>query len=348
MGLNREQFVILASLAKAGVLADKACLTLGRQNNFLRHSDLKAIAKAVGIELDDGSAKEFLNARFIEPILYKFGAKSADSIDACTYEGASIAGDLNVPIPDDLRGKFEFVYDGGTLEHIYNYPQALRNVSYLLSSGGILFSTSPANNEPGHGFYQFSSELIFSAFPKNDLEILAAFLVATQSPAQFYALLPPPAGERITFLSGEPVQLFVIARKVSRTLGDSSVLQSDYVAGKWKSGADHATWDRSLKAKLKRLFHRIVVLRLIWPVNFLLRSLYFPCPAVWATSSGIRRISIRDAAARACALGVEVDSPALVPVAQIFDLTDFIRNHGRESGAAVMPAERQVVERTEE
>jgi hypothetical protein len=293
MGLNSEQFAVLTGLAKLGALSAKDCVTIGRQNNFLRRSDFRRVFRRFGISLSEACIQDLATARFIEPILLYFGAHVVDSVDASNYEGANIVCDMNEPLPSSLFRRYDFVYDGGTLEHIYNYPLALENVAALLQSNGILLSTSPANNEPGHGFYQLSPELIYSAFPAFGLEVIRIYLVATQFPPQFYEVSSPSdVGGRITFLSGEPIQLFVIARKMQAWSSQHQIQQSDYVDFKWGSGTDHLTWDRSFRAKLLRLAYRAVVLRILWPLNFLLRSMSFPCAAVWSTSRGIKRVSI--------------------------------------------------------
>ena len=53
------------------------------------------------------------------------------------------------------------VVDGGTLEHVFDYPTALRNAMRMVRVGGHLILNAPVNNFPGHGFYQISPELFF-------------------------------------------------------------------------------------------------------------------------------------------------------------------------------------------
>ncbi len=69
-------------------------------------------------------------------------------------------------------------------------------------------------------------------------------------------------------------------------------MQSDYAEGNWQTGKDHLTWDRSFKAKLSRLLHRVVVLRLLWSLNVLARQVFLVGNAVWATSPGVCRVNI--------------------------------------------------------
>ena len=54
--------------------------------------------------------------------------------------------------------------DGGTLEHVFNFPVALQNAKNLIEIGGHYIGMSPSNQTSGHGFYQFSPELWFRVF----------------------------------------------------------------------------------------------------------------------------------------------------------------------------------------
>ena len=68
------------------------------------------------------------------------------------------------------------VVDGGTLEHVFDYPTALRNAMRMVRVGGHLILNAPVNNFPGHGFYQISPELFFRCFHDN-----SAFAFMTRS-----------------------------------------------------------------------------------------------------------------------------------------------------------------------
>ena len=121
--------------------------------------------------------------RFCEPMLEKLGA-TVDSVDANAFEGANIIHDLNRPMPVELQGRYDVVFDGGTLEHVFNFSTAMRGCLELPEVGGHFIMTSPANNQMGHGFYQFSPELFFRIFSEeNGYELRAIFLVPTFSEA---------------------------------------------------------------------------------------------------------------------------------------------------------------------
>jgi hypothetical protein len=120
------------------------------------------------------------------------GAIAVDSVDANAFEEASIIHDLNQPMPADLQERYDMVFDGGTLEHVFNFPTALRSCLGLPKVGGHFLMTSPANNQMGHGFYQFSPELFFRVFSEdNGYQLRALFLVPTFSEGNWYKIKDP-------------------------------------------------------------------------------------------------------------------------------------------------------------
>jgi methyltransferase family protein len=64
-------------------------------------------------------------------------------MDASGFEGSSIQHDLNQPIPPSLSARFTLVLDSGTLEHVFDVPQALRNCMEIVAPGGHLIAIAP-------------------------------------------------------------------------------------------------------------------------------------------------------------------------------------------------------------
>ena len=101
-----------------------------------------------------------------------FDCRSIASIDASSFEGAEIIHDMNRPISTELESKFDLVVDGGSLEHIFNFPVAVSNLMRMAVVGGFVMTSNPANNLCGHGFYQLSPELMYRSFSaKNGFRI---------------------------------------------------------------------------------------------------------------------------------------------------------------------------------
>ncbi len=89
------------------------------------------------------------------------GATRIESIDKADYEEATILHDMNQPVPDQLKGSFSLVFESGTLEHVFNFPQSIKNCMEMVRVGGHFVGITIANNLMGHGFYQFSPELYY-------------------------------------------------------------------------------------------------------------------------------------------------------------------------------------------
>jgi hypothetical protein len=99
------------------------------------------------------------------------------AVDGGTYEGASVAFDLNDVGLREIVGQNQLVYDGGTIEHIFNTANVLRNIFDSLAVGGYVFHNSPTNNMVDHGFYQFSPTFFFDYYATNgygDIEVYLA------------------------------------------------------------------------------------------------------------------------------------------------------------------------------
>ena len=65
-------------------------------------------------------------------------------MDQSDYEGADIIWDLGYPVPDELHGRFDFIYDGGCLDNMFNPAQAIMNFTRMLKPGGRLICLESA------------------------------------------------------------------------------------------------------------------------------------------------------------------------------------------------------------
>lgn len=197
----------------------KKTLTIGRQGMYIQKHSVEAI---LGIQ-------DFGMTDFCEPMLQKyFGSTIVDSIDNSTYEGASLIYDLNNPLPNDI-GKYDTIFDGGCLEHIFNINQALKNLSGLCNPGGQIIHVLPANNQCGHGFWQFSPELFFSLYSeKNGYKDTIVFVGDTADANWTYRVMPPEKGQRHDIQHHNPIYVMVRTILNGDTFSHDDVQQSDY------------------------------------------------------------------------------------------------------------------------
>ncbi len=89
------------------------------------------------------------------------------SIDICNKLIPTHLHDMNTIVPESLFGRYDAILDGGTLEHLFNVPQALENTVKMLKKGGTVIHLLPMNNMVNHGFYQFSPGLFFDFYAAN-------------------------------------------------------------------------------------------------------------------------------------------------------------------------------------
>lgn len=254
-----------------GVSFDRV-LTLGHQSlklfpsevDYFRHAYRQQFNSSV-TPLDGHSWEAYVDG-FLRDFL---GARSITVLDASPYEGAETIHDLNTPVPADWHGKYDAVIDGGTLEHIFNVPTAFANVAALLAVGGTAFLNTPANNMMGHGFYQFSPELMFRVFSEeNGFAIRNVLLYEAGYPSveltkkdTVYKVIDPDAArQRVGLLNAKPVIMMVEAVKThDTTVFALPPLQSDYVA-MWES--DGAERKKTWRRKLTQAVHSLpIVLR---------------------------------------------------------------------------------------
>ena len=227
MGISSNCVKFLNYSKTRGVDFSKT-LTLGRQQIFLTDESRRNLLKQFNVQrLPE-------NAGFAEPLFYLLGAKEVESIDYSDFEDATIIHNLNDQVSQPHLNAYSAVFDGGTLEHVFNFPVAVKNCMDMLRVGGHFVAITPTNNYSGHGFYQFSPELFFALFtPAHGFNLkLLAIVVENQEKevAEWFEVKDPKTtGGRVTITNFNPTSLMVIAEKIRET--ESLTLkpfQSDY------------------------------------------------------------------------------------------------------------------------
>ena len=241
MGFDVATMEFLLTAREAGVLFDRV-LTVGRQLLRISPSEMRSVLLRHGIALGTTQATEILAREkgYCEPLLKLLGAQSVESIDASGYEGASILHDLNQPVPVSYRNQFSVVIDGGTLEHVFDFPTGLKNCMEAVAPGGYFIGITPSNNLMGHGFYQISPELYFRVFvPKNGFRIVKLLVYECPWRWVWYEVLDPEqARRRVELTNSRPAYVIVWAKKIaSMPIFEQPPQQSDYLAMWQRSGA---------------------------------------------------------------------------------------------------------------
>ena len=243
MGFGPEEAVFLVGMARSGVSFSRVA-TIGRQACVLTESELQASFREFGGELTLSDASGLLHEQdgFAEPLFRRLGATEIVSIDASEYEGCSAVHDMNEPVPTEMHARFSVVIDGGSLEHVFGFPQAIENCMRLVAPSGHLLSISPANNEMGHGFYQFSPEIYFRLLsPENGFLVESMFLAETGWQTRWFQVSDPAvAGRRARVHNHGSTYLFVRARRISEIPTRLATPQQSDYESRWRQARSSA------------------------------------------------------------------------------------------------------------
>lgn len=216
MGINIVGLECIA-ISLPYVKFNRSMLTLGRQQFYMNPQHVTDILRKRGAP---NYTKTYNYNDYCETFFKDIGFSCVDTMDNSAYEGASILHNLNLPIPPESK-KYDYIFDGGTTEHVFNMPQTFENIINLLAIGGIFASAVPNNNFSGHGMYQFSPEFFLSIFqPKYGMKILELYIGENDTDKSSWInvndLKRGNLGRNVSKFSGNnEVYIICIAQKIS-------------------------------------------------------------------------------------------------------------------------------------
>ncbi|MFA9270643.1 MAG: hypothetical protein ACEQSX_07785 [Baekduiaceae bacterium] len=253
MGIGMLELEFLLASRSAGVDFGRT-LQLGRQNLWVRAPLIARTVRRFGGTADLAAAKRLRASGYADELLTALGATDVHALDASDFEGADLVHDLNVPVPDAWHEQYDVVIDGGTLEHVFDFPTALPSAIQMVKVGGHYLALTPSNGDLGHGFYQFSPELLFRALsPQHGFEIEAVWLgeeLIVPGRTRWWRVVDPDELRRRGTYRGRGSQyVFVRARRTGPFPGWAPPQQSDYTMA-WQDGS---IYDRGIVRVRDRL-----------------------------------------------------------------------------------------------
>lgn len=240
MGIGLDSAWFLLEARRKGCAFGKL-VTIGRQQISAEATALQALCARMNAEPPSGLERR----AFAEPFFSEtLGATAVTCLDASPYQGAGLVHDLNQPIPEALEERFNTLFDGGSLEHVFNVPVAVANYMRLVRPGGHLFVATTANNYFGHGFYQFSSEFFYRVFDAGNGFAVRRLVISEHDSGGarlgpcFEARDPAEVGRRTSLVNDKPLLIMMQAERVSRQpLFAAAPQQSNYSA-RWDGAED--------------------------------------------------------------------------------------------------------------
>jgi len=261
MGIAKAAFRLLLQEKKRGHLTGETLLQLGRQHTFLTYSLIQKLAGKHGValspvkEVKPSFNPELAERGFIDDttLFEALGFGQVESLDVSPYEEATFVEDLNKPIPEKYWGKYDVIFDGGTAEHIFDFPQVLRNIHLLLKENGVIIHLSPSHNHVDHGFYMFSPTLFSEYYRANQYSILTSNIYQyskrhDKDPWIIYSY-EPGCLDAFSFggFGKELLGIFMVAKKTEHSTSDVVPQQGYY----------HTQWSGEKRIGRKTLIQRI-------------------------------------------------------------------------------------------
>lgn len=178
MGLPISDAAMLVQITKEHGQKETA-LCLGEPLLGYSFNELKDFCSKISVEINL-EPKFDKNQPLTGEMLFKLlGYKEYLSLDISDYEGADIIHNLNDSDLDEKHfNRTDFIYDAGTLEHVFNLPNALQVIYKLLRPGGIVCHHNPSNGYLDHGFYQICPTFYYDYYKANSFSIVSANLVS--------------------------------------------------------------------------------------------------------------------------------------------------------------------------
>lgn len=199
MGIDLHTFRFVSGLARQRPLG--RVLTIGRQ----------------GVDFDPAlagvSPTDPKQASYCEWAFAALGAQAVESVDFSDYEDATHVADLG--LPTSLPSRFDTVIDAGSLEHVFDVVTAFRNVIGFTAENGRIVHVLPVNNLSGHGFWQFSSDLLYALYSsQNGFADTRVYYASSLNPELWHLVPEPKPGTRTELVSIEPVILLSVTTKL--------------------------------------------------------------------------------------------------------------------------------------
>lgn len=219
-------------------------LTLGRQAVSMTPAEAVEILRAEGVQIPTSAieaTREMIETRtrfaagkgwITDRGFFRLlGVEEVVSLDVADYEGCDIVHNLNLPVPDELVGKYDFIVDGGTFDHLVDLRVCFQNVIRMLKPCGRVFQWNAASNFTGAAYVSFGPDMFFDYYMVNGFVDCKSYVAESDDIGQRYDwdlyLLENPIRYR-HFKSPRIQMVIVMAEKGQETIYDRMPVQSYY------------------------------------------------------------------------------------------------------------------------
>ncbi len=246
MGISRAGARLLLEEARQRPFSGRM-LQLGRQRIHFDQSDMDRLAALHSVDLQRAIPPTNVFKPIDDPsclddgsFFSELGFHEVESLDYSSDENPTYVHDLNNLVPSILKDRFDMIYDGGTMEHVFDVRSVLRNIFEMLHVGGRIIHSSPSSNHIDHGFYMFSPTLFLDYYATNNFLIhdLQFFFYSAAHNTEPWSIHAYEAGcldgfSMGGFDKGKMVGITISAEKTTESTCDRIPQQGMY-AKRWK------------------------------------------------------------------------------------------------------------------
>ncbi len=161
---------------------DRAQLVGFLGKHRMPHPDIpvEEIELTTGFRHLSGPGRDAYMKNIHQRTLFRFlgyDPQAVRGLDVSDFEGAEYVHDLNFPVPTTWHGQFDFIFDGGTVEHVFSIKEAFYNLARLYRVGGICAHFSPTDLI-NHGFINLNYHIFQDFYARNGFECVRMKYVA--------------------------------------------------------------------------------------------------------------------------------------------------------------------------
>jgi len=213
-------------------------LEIGVQDVVLTDHEFISILKSYGYNApvfevalsqnEQLKAKKFISDQYFFKSL---GFENIVSLDYSNFEGCNVVYDMNLGKPPyELIDQFNVIIDGGTMEHVFNTQNFLKNIHLMCKVGGRIIHLSPSSNQINHGFYSFSPTFFLDYYQENNYIIRKCLLLRHYLDRSYYIDMLQEGGNIIAELiaSKHVYYNYVVVEKTNNSTYDKIPIQNVY------------------------------------------------------------------------------------------------------------------------
>lgn len=116
------------------------------------------------------------NPMHMHDLFKMLGFRNASSLDAFDADSPTILHDMNKPIPDQHKGKYDVVFDVGSMEHVFDIKEFVQNCVEMVKDDGVLIIYDALVGWHNECFYNFQTPFFFDVFKANGFDEISVFL----------------------------------------------------------------------------------------------------------------------------------------------------------------------------